>query len=68
MSLFYSADQGLHIGSTIIRSDPLPESAVLAAVFKCNYQTMVSFEPVKRHSIDAIEIARVDESGIDALV
>lgn len=65
--LLDAANQHLHVRCTEESSDAFAKSSVLAAVFERHHQAVVGLKRVERRGVNGIQIARVDERGVDAL-
>ena len=63
-----ATNQHFHVGCAVIRGDAFTESAILRAVFESHNKPVACLESLQCAGIYFIQVTRIDERGIDALL
>lgn len=64
----HTAYKYLHVGGAVEGCNALTEATVFAAVLEGDYEPVAGLERIEGISIDGIQVAWVDEGGVDTLV
>ena len=66
-ALLDATHKHLHLRCAIIRRDTLSESTILATILKRHHQLVVVLQGVEHVDVHGVQIARIDERGVNAL-
>ena len=64
---FHATHQHLHIRCAVVRGDTLSEATIFTSVLQRHHQLMACFERFECLGIHRMEVARIDERGINTL-
>ena len=67
-ALFDAPYPHFHVGRSVEGRNALAETTVCAAVFERHHQGVVGLQGVERIGVHRMEVARVDEGGVNALL